>query len=575
MPASSTTIDIESDVFALRLANLLRATRTTSGRSYRGLARASEGRFTREQLRELEEGTAAVDEEIVELVSALYGADLGTILPNRLPVSITNGVISAGGVRASFVATNATSLLTAYLRLIRSMRRQKKAPMIALRREDVEALAEYLEEPGESIVDRLTALMGATLTQRTAMATMFATGAIVIGLAGSTAARAPDPTGAPVAGGNRTVELVVDDTSTTIEQTVSTEPTADASSSTTVVDPSGQDSPAADPHVVVQDTETTVAASGTAPGTTRATDASGTETNQPATNGRSATTPSSADPTAPDPATPTTTPTTVAPVAGVATDTAPVADAGVPPTTDDLTWLDGDGTTQIPTSANVPADGSPVTTVPATMPATGPVADADPVVPTGPAGEVATDAPPIPSAVPQGRAAPADAATAEGFASAAFVASEAPVAATSSTHPTMIDGASKSSAREARRARRADRKNAAALHRIESRAKSAIERGVNRIYLEADEERVAALQVIYARADTALERASMRIFANGRTEKSEAVLAGVKEEILARAEDDKDIVLDSIYTRAHAERTALTTAVELQARAAREGLGLV
>ena len=170
MPASPTTIDIESDVFALRLANLLRATRTTNGGTYRGLARASDGRFTREQLRQLEEGTAPVDEEVVELVSALYGADLGTILPNRLPVSIASGVISAGGVRASFVATNATSLLTAYLRLIRSMRRQKKAPMIALRREDIEVLAEYLHEPGETIVDRLTALMGATLTQRTALA---------------------------------------------------------------------------------------------------------------------------------------------------------------------------------------------------------------------------------------------------------------------------------------------------------------------------------------------------------------------------------------------------------------------
>ncbi|MCU1366752.1 MAG: hypothetical protein JWN39_2391, partial [Ilumatobacteraceae bacterium] len=534
MPASSTTIDIESDVFALRLANLLRATRTSSGRSYRGLARASEGRFTREQLRELEEGTATVDEEVVELVSVLYGADLGTILPNRLPVAITSGVISAGGVRASFVATSSTSLLTAYLRLIRSMRRQKKAPMIALRREDVEVLAEYLDESGETIVDRLTALMGATLTQRTAMATMFATGAIVIGLAGSTAARAPDPTGTPVAGGDRTIELVVGDTPTTSDPTVATNDTADAGPATAVVDPgtATQDSPAADPHVVVPGTETTVATSGTAaPATPDTTVADGPQSNPTAATGRSTATPSS-EPTVPD----ATTPTTAAPVVDVATDTAPVADAGVPPTTDDLTWLDGDGTTQIPTSANVPADSSPVTTVPA--------ADADPVVPSLPAGDVATDAPPIPSAVPQSLAVPADTApSASGFAATAFVESEAPAVATA--NPTMTGAGSKSTARDARRARRADRKTAAALQRIDARAKSAIERGVNRIYLEADEERIASLQVIYARADTALERATIRIFANGRTERSEAVLASVKEEILARAEDDKDIVLDS------------------------------
>lgn len=211
MAASTPIIDIESDVFALRLATLLRSTRVAHGRSLRALARASDGRYTPDQLRVVEAGGPALSEEQVEALSALYGADLGTILPSRLPVAITGGVISAGGVTATFVATNSTSLLTAYLRLIRAMRRQKKAPMIVLRRDDIDVIADYLDESGEVVLDRLTALMGVTLTQRTAMATMFATGAIVIGLAGSSAARAPETASSPVPRSNdRTIEVVAD-----------------------------------------------------------------------------------------------------------------------------------------------------------------------------------------------------------------------------------------------------------------------------------------------------------------------------------------------------------------------------
>jgi hypothetical protein len=177
----------------MRFANLLRATRLEHGTSFRSLVKAGGQQWTKDQLRQIEDGLLTLDESMVESVSMAYGADLGSILPSRLAVDIVeDGVISAGGVRAVFIPHNETSLLTAYLRLIRTMRRQRKAPMIALRRDDIEVLAAHLEMPGETVVDRLTALMGATLHQRTAIASMFAMGAVVIGLAGATVAGAPD-----------------------------------------------------------------------------------------------------------------------------------------------------------------------------------------------------------------------------------------------------------------------------------------------------------------------------------------------------------------------------------------------
>ncbi len=210
-PSTSPTIDIDSPVFALRFANLLRATRVERGTSFRSLVKAGGHQWTKDQFRQIEDGLLTLDDTMVAGVSLAYGADLGSILPSRLAVDIVeDGVISAGGVKAVFIPHNETSLLTAYLRLIRTMRRQRKAPMIALRRDDIEVLAAHLELPGAAVVDRLTALMGATLHQRTAIASMFAMGAVVIGLAGATVAGAPERTSSIVAGKDPNPSAVVE-----------------------------------------------------------------------------------------------------------------------------------------------------------------------------------------------------------------------------------------------------------------------------------------------------------------------------------------------------------------------------
>jgi hypothetical protein len=185
------TIDITSDAFARRLANLLKDRRETSGATLRQLARASDRAFDTRFLRAAEDGRAELDEQTVCELAALYGAELAEILPSRLPLRIEadedaeRGVIATSGITARFDPRDPDSLLTSYLLLVRQLRAQQSEPLIDLRREDVDTIAEFLHEPGPSVVERLSTLMGATQLQRRAMVGMFIAGAIVIGLAGS------------------------------------------------------------------------------------------------------------------------------------------------------------------------------------------------------------------------------------------------------------------------------------------------------------------------------------------------------------------------------------------------------
>lgn len=183
------TVDIHSEAFARRLANLLAERRRQRGTTLRKLARASGRAFSAQDLRAFEEARAEIDAARLGAVVDLYGADVEAIMADRLPLEVRPvGVLVTGGIAQSFTPGDETSLLMSYLRLVRQLRSAERAPSIDLRREDVEVLAEHLGQPGESIVDRLGALMGATVAQRRAMAGLFVSGALVIGLAGGSVA---------------------------------------------------------------------------------------------------------------------------------------------------------------------------------------------------------------------------------------------------------------------------------------------------------------------------------------------------------------------------------------------------
>lgn len=188
----NSTIDITSPAFALRLGNLLVATRGRSHVSRFTLARQSDGRFRYRDLRDIERGTRVLDEQMIDDVAQLYRCDLGVILPHRLPVVVNGYEISAGGVHQSFVPDEPDALLLAYLRLVRSLRHQRAMPVVDLRRDDLEVLSSYLHEPRETVLHQLASLMNATQRKRAAMAGVLASGAAVIGLAGlATAVNGP------------------------------------------------------------------------------------------------------------------------------------------------------------------------------------------------------------------------------------------------------------------------------------------------------------------------------------------------------------------------------------------------
>ena len=155
------TIDIGTPAFASRLGNLLVATRRRHGRTLRALSRASGGRFTREALQCLEHGLSVVDGDTLEAVAHLYGCDVSAIMPARLPIEIAGSVVRTGGVEEAFATGSDSSLLDAYLRLVRTLRGQRRSPVVVLRTDDIEILAEHLHADRETVAGWLLARMNA------------------------------------------------------------------------------------------------------------------------------------------------------------------------------------------------------------------------------------------------------------------------------------------------------------------------------------------------------------------------------------------------------------------------------
>jgi hypothetical protein len=236
--AAFEAIDISGEAFALRLANLMVATRTHEGEGVGHVAKRSGGRFSKRDLKEFEAGTRSLDESTLDELAQLYQCDLGLILPLRLPIVISANRVSAGGVHENFSPSDPDTLLTAYLTLVRSLRRQKRTPVVDLRRDDVEVLSGFLQETDETVVHRLATLMGATQTKRTAMIGVLAAGAVVIGLAGTVAAVGVGDAG-PGRGLDPSVSTVDTAVPTTDTQVTPTEPVVvtDAPTTVPVTDP--------------------------------------------------------------------------------------------------------------------------------------------------------------------------------------------------------------------------------------------------------------------------------------------------------------------------------------------------
>ncbi len=179
---------IMDDGFAGRFAGLLIRTRREAKCSCRTLAQRSGGRFGVATLHSFERGDHVLTEELVVAISELYGAELESILDGRPEVRISDGVIRVGDAMSTFTEGDPTSMLSTYLRLVRSLRNQQRVLAVELRRDDVERLAEHIHVSGEAVVDQLAELMRATRAQHRSMVGLFASGALVIAVVASLAA---------------------------------------------------------------------------------------------------------------------------------------------------------------------------------------------------------------------------------------------------------------------------------------------------------------------------------------------------------------------------------------------------
>jgi hypothetical protein len=188
--SSNQSIDIRSEVFAHRLAELLVERRREARLSRRALSRASGGALPARTLKDLEHARLVLTEELAGSVSLLYGVDLSSLVPPRLPLEIDDGRIAAGGYAVEFNSGDATSLLLAYLTLVRRLRGGDHHPAaIDLRHSDVEMIARHLQVTPDDVIDRFGVVTGARGFERRAMSGMYAGGAEVVGLTGTARGR--------------------------------------------------------------------------------------------------------------------------------------------------------------------------------------------------------------------------------------------------------------------------------------------------------------------------------------------------------------------------------------------------
>lgn len=187
---------IATPAFAVRFGRLLATTRRRARLSVEQVAASGSVGFGVHQLQQFERGMATIDESIVAALCLLYAADAGQVLPGRRPVTITGCRLFGPGSSVEFSPDDPTSLLLAYLRLIRRMRNERLAPAVALRRDDILVISGYMGVDGADVVARLSTLMHASPAQRTTMAMLFAAGAIVIGLTAGGHAAADGPSAA-------------------------------------------------------------------------------------------------------------------------------------------------------------------------------------------------------------------------------------------------------------------------------------------------------------------------------------------------------------------------------------------
>ena len=171
-----------SDDLADRLGDLLRQVRRDRGMRIRHLA---DDALPVRALRAAEAGRLPLDSGTVTELARRYGLELDRLLEPRTTVDIGEDRVRIDDVEVPLPQASdddpTSSVMLAYLDAVREVRSLGDDALVALRRGDVDCIAEHFELPPRAVVERLGALMGATPPQRSAMVGLYLANASVIG----------------------------------------------------------------------------------------------------------------------------------------------------------------------------------------------------------------------------------------------------------------------------------------------------------------------------------------------------------------------------------------------------------
>jgi hypothetical protein len=185
-------IDSPSPVFVRQVAVELRAARQRRHAPLRWLAHRSNGRFSRRELERAEAGKLPLDAATVVGLTDLYGIDVADVLPgrrDRLDIR-AEGVIRCGHVAVTFTPGDGASLVTAYFQLTRQLRQMSEHETVALRRDDLHAINQFLR--GARVPSKhLDAVLAASMAEQRVVTGSLIAGAVALGLAGLTDQSSP------------------------------------------------------------------------------------------------------------------------------------------------------------------------------------------------------------------------------------------------------------------------------------------------------------------------------------------------------------------------------------------------
>jgi transcriptional regulator with XRE-family HTH domain len=174
-----------SETFAKAFAQALRGRRRTVGLTLEQMAQRVEVEagcpVVPSLLTALEAGTLTEqDPKLLAAVAASYDVDLTDLGRERTPIEIDGAAFVVGDVRCEWASEDIDDVLSAFLQIIRQLRRDTEAEVSRFRRVDIDVVAAHLDEDPELVVRGLAELLGTTDARPSAIASIYLAGADVI-----------------------------------------------------------------------------------------------------------------------------------------------------------------------------------------------------------------------------------------------------------------------------------------------------------------------------------------------------------------------------------------------------------